>query len=129
LVGRVDAVIYNAARVQLITDPASSVNVRLQNAATDAMLVGSASGDLYLDMISQDARLETGDIVFTSGLGGGFPSQLIVGQVLNIRSVESALFQQATVQSLVDFSQLRIVLVILNFRPVDISPIVPRLAP
>lgn len=34
LVGRVDAVIADAARVQLITDPASSVNSILQNADT-----------------------------------------------------------------------------------------------
>ena len=39
LVGRVDAVIADAARVQLITDPASKINVYLQNAETDAMLI------------------------------------------------------------------------------------------
>ena len=39
LVGRVDAVIADAARVQLITDPASAINVYLQNAETDAMLI------------------------------------------------------------------------------------------
>src|SRR5215510_9276334 len=46
LIGRVDAVIADAARVQLITDPASSVNVRLQNTKTEASLVGSVTGDI-----------------------------------------------------------------------------------
>ena len=50
LIGRVDAVIADAARVQLITDPASEVNVRLQNADTDAILVGSVTGDLSLEL-------------------------------------------------------------------------------
>lgn len=125
LVGRVDAVIADAARVQLITDPASSINIYLQNAETDAMLFGSVTGDISLDMISQNAAVEGGDLILTSGLGGGYPSDLIVGQVVTIRSLEFELFQQATVQPAVDFTRLQIVLVITNFRPVDITPLVP----
>jgi rod shape-determining protein MreC len=125
LVGRVDAVIANAARVQLITDPASSVNVRLQNAEEEASLVGSVTGDVILELIPQDASIETGDLVLTSGLGGGYPPDLIVGQVVNIRSRDYDLFKQATVQPVVDFNRLQIVLVIVNFKPVDISPLLP----
>ncbi len=129
LIGRVDAVIADAARVQLITDPASAVNVRLQNANTDSVLVGSVTGDLSLDMISQEATVETGDVVITSGLGGGYPPDLIVGQVLNVRKRDYELFQQATVQPAVDFARLEIVLVITNFRPVDIEPLAPANTP
>lgn len=129
LVGRVDAVIADAARVQLITDPASAVNVHLQNADTDAVLLGSVTGDISLDMISQDVTVEPGDLVLTSGLGGGYPPDLILGQVVTVRSLEFELFQQATVQPAVDFTRLEIVLVITNFRPVDIAPLVPQPSP
>jgi rod shape-determining protein MreC len=125
LVGRVDAVIADAARIQLITDPASNVNVRLQNAEVDASLVGSVTGDVTLDLIPQDVDLERGDLVLTSGLGGGYPPDLIVGQVVNIRTSDIDLFQQAAVQPVVDFNQLQIVLVIVNFKPVDFSPLIP----
>ncbi|HQU36863.1 MAG: hypothetical protein CNIPEHKO_01835 [Anaerolineales bacterium] len=125
LVGRVDAVIANAARVQLITDPASNVNVRLENAETDASLVGSVTGDLELELISQETNVEAGDLVLTSGLGGGYPPDLIVGQVVNIRARDFDLFQQATVQPVVDFNRLQIILVIVNFTPVDIGPLFP----
>ena len=125
LVGRVDAVIADAARVQLITDPASNVNVRLQNAEKDAALVGSVTGDVTLDLIPQDVTIEVGDLVLTSGLGGGYPPDLIVGQVVNLRSRDFDLFQQATVQPVVDFNSLEIVLVIVNFKPVDIDPLRP----
>jgi len=125
LVGRVDAVIADAARVQLITDPASKVNVRLQNADVEASLVGSVTGDVLLELIPQDAVLETGDLVLTSGLGGGYPPDLIIGQVVNIRSRDFDLFQRATVQPVVDFNRLQIVLVIVNFKPIDISPLLP----
>ncbi len=129
LIGRVDAVIADAARVQLITDPASSVNVHLKNANTDAMLLGSVTGDLSLDLISQDATVEPGDLILTSGLGGGFPPDLIIGQVVNIHKLPAELFQQATVQPSVDFSRLQIVLIITNFQSVDITPLVPTTTP
>jgi len=129
LVGRVDAVISDAARVLLITDPISLVNVHLQNANTDAVLSGSVTGDISLDFISQDVDVQTGDLILTSGLGGGYPPDLIIGQIVNLRSLDYELFQQATVQPAVDFSRLSIVLVITNFRPVDISPLVPNTTP
>ena len=129
LIGRVDAVIADAARVQLVTDPASAINVRLQNADTDAVLVGSVTGDLSLDMISQDVTVEPGDVVLTSGLGGGYPPDLIIGQILNVRKRDFELFQQATIQPAVDFTRLEIVLVITNFRPVKIEPLVPIPSP
>jgi rod shape-determining protein MreC len=129
LIGRVEAVIADASRVQLITDPASAINVRLQNSNTDAVLVGSVTGDLALDMISQDVTVEPGDVVLTSGLGGGYPPDLIIGQVLNVRKRDYELFQQASIQPAVDFARLEIVLVITNFRPVDIEPLVPLNTP
>jgi rod shape-determining protein MreC len=129
LIGRVDAVIADASRVQLITDPAAAINVRLQNADTAAVLVGSVTGDLSLEMISQEITVETGDVVLTSGLGGGYPPDLIVGQVLNVRKRDFELFQQASILPSVDFSRLEIVLIITNFRPVDIEPLTPLNTP
>jgi rod shape-determining protein MreC len=129
LVGRIDAVIADAARVQLITDPNSTVNVQLKNANTDAILLGSVTGDISLDMIAQGAAVQSGDLILTSGLGGGYPPDLIVGQVINVRKLDYELFQQATVQSAVDFTRLDIVLVITNFQAVDITPLIPTPSP
>ena len=129
LVGRIDAVIADAARIQLITDPSSSVNIHLKNANTDALLIGSVTGDISLDLISQDAVINSGDLILTSGLGGGFPPDLIVGQVVNVRKLPAELFQQATVQPAVDFSRLQIVLIITNFRAINTAPLVPTTTP
>ena len=129
LVGRVDAVIAEAARVQLVTDAASAVNVRLQSSDTEAMLVGSVTGDLSLDMISQDAVVTIGDIVLTSGLGGSYPPNLLVGQVISIRKLDYELFQQAAIQPNVNFNRLGFLLVITNFSPVDISPLITTPGP
>jgi cell shape-determining protein MreC len=50
----------------------------------------------------------------------------LIGQVTGIRSRSFELFQTASVQPVVDFARLEIVLVIRNFRPVDITPLIPE---
>lgn len=125
LVGRITAVTAGASRVQLITDPASSINVRIDPSQASAVLLGSVTGELSLDMIAQAESVQAGDLVLTSGLGGNYPADIIIGQVIGVRRRETDLFQKATLQPVVDFNQLEIVLVIINFRPVDISPLVP----
>ena len=126
LVGRVDAVIAGAARVKLITDSTSVVNIRLQSAGIEAQLVGSLTGDLSLDMIPLDQIVEPGDVVLTSGLGGNFPANVFVGQVLSTQRRDNALFQTATVQPIVDFESISAVLVVNNFQAVDITPLIPE---
>ncbi len=129
LVGRIDAVTANAARVQLITDPSSAINVRLQRQQSEAMLIGSITGDVTLEMVPQDLELSQGDLVLTSGLGGDYPSDVVVGQVISVRQKATDLFQTASIQPVVDFRALKAVLVITNFRPVDIGPLQPAANP
>lgn len=126
LIGRIAAVTAGAARVQLITDPASSVNIQIQPAETDAVLSGSLTSDLFLDLIPQDASVNPGDLVLTSGIGGSFPPDILVGQISSLRQEATALFQQASIQPVGDFKRLQIVLIIVNFQPVDITPLLPE---
>ena len=125
LVGRVDAVIAGAARVQLITDPSSSVNVNFQNNEIDALLQGSLTGDISIEMIPQDVTINPGDLILTSGLGGNYPSDILIGQVVSVRKLENDLFQSTSVQPAVDFSNLTAALVITNFRSVDYDILIP----
>jgi len=125
LVGRVDAVTAGASRVQLITDPGSRVNVTLQSLQTEALLAGSLTGDINIEMIQQDVDLKVGELVLTSGLGADYPGDIVVGQIVSTRKRETDLFQTASVQSAVDFATLRAVLIITNFRPVEIEPLIP----
>ncbi len=125
LVGRVVAISASAARVQLITDPGSTVNVTIQPSDTTAVLEGSVTSNISLDLISQESNVEPGDLILTSGLGGNFPPNILIGQVASVRTSATALFQQAAVQPVVDFSRLDIVLVITDFQPIDIEPLIP----
>ncbi|NPV40783.1 MAG: rod shape-determining protein MreC [Anaerolineae bacterium] len=123
LVGRIEAVTASASRVQLISDSGSTVNVTLQNQNADALVQGSITGDITLEMLNQNVNLNVGDILLTSGLGGNYPSDILVGQVVDIKKTENELFQSAYVQPMVDFKTLRAVLVIKNFQTTNISPL------
>jgi rod shape-determining protein MreC len=125
LAGRVDAVIANAARVQLINDPGAAVNVQLSSTRTEAILAGSITGEVQLEMVPLDITLQPGDIVLTSALGGNYPAGILVGQVTSVRRIETDLFQTAAVQPAVDFSALSAVLVVTSFAPVNVSPLTP----
>lgn len=115
LVGRVTEVFATVARVQLITDPEAAVNVLLQSSRGDGVLVPQVNGELWIDLIDQSVTVTAGETVLTSGLGGLFPPNVPIGQVISVRKRDFELFQQAVIQSSVDFDRLQIVLVITNF--------------
>lgn len=121
LVGRVIEVRASISRVQLITDPEAAVNVLFQQSRTDGVLAAQLNGELWVDLIDQNAEIAQGELVLTSGLGGGFPADIPIGRVLNVRKRDYELFQQAVIQPSVDFDNLDIVLVITNFTPVGVS--------
>ena len=129
LVGRIDAVTASASRVQLISDVKSSINVTIQSQDEDALIQGSITGDITLEMVDQSVAMQEGDILLTSGLGGNYPSDILVGQIVDVQKTENELFQTAFVQPVVDFSSLRAVLVITNFQTTNISPLIPEATP
>jgi rod shape-determining protein MreC len=57
LVGRVVEAFPTAARVQLITDPQSSVNVRLQDSRGDGITVAQPNGELWMDQVNQGVQI------------------------------------------------------------------------
>ncbi len=120
LVGRIIEVFPTASRVQLITDPESAVNVTLQLARTDGVLVAEFNGELSVDLIDQNAEVTVGELVLTSGLGN-FPADIPIGQIINVRRRDYELFQEAGVQASVDFEALDIVLIITNFQPIPVE--------
>jgi rod shape-determining protein MreC len=121
LIGRIIQVTATAARVLLITDQSSAVNARLQETRVLGSVVGQPGGGLRMELIPIGQEVQEGDIVITSGLGGNFPPDIVLGQVTSVRSFEFELYQTAEVRSLVNFDTLEFVLVITNFTPVDIS--------
>lgn len=112
LVGQAVDVAPSSARVQLITDPVSSVGVLLQDSRATGLLVGAQSGRLRIRYLPIRAEVRAGEPVITSGLGGVYPKGVLVGKVVAVDKRSGALFQEAIVEPSVDFSRLEEVLVV-----------------
>lgn len=112
LVGRVGEVSYATSQVQLLTDPASFINVRLVESRASGTVAGTSEGILLLQNVPQTEELKTGDLIVTSGLGGTLPQALPVGVVERVISQDVETSRQAIVRPGVDFDRLEAVLVI-----------------
>jgi rod shape-determining protein MreC len=120
LVGQVFRSTGSSAMVILITDNISSVPARLGDSRATGIVRGGGLGeDVTLDWVDLEAQIEEGEVVFTSGLGGKFPEDLVIGRVLSFERSEADLFQQAVIRPAVDFGSLEIVFVITDFKAID----------
>jgi len=119
LVGRISEVGDGWSRVLLITDVSSLVNALTQSTRASGLIQGQADGSLMMRDIPQEDVASVGDTVFTSGLGGDFPRQILIGQITKVERKDYELYQVATVQPTVDFDHLEVVLVITGFEPIE----------
>ncbi|MGD2206842.1 MAG: rod shape-determining protein MreC [Anaerolineae bacterium] len=119
LVGRIAEVGTGWSRVLLIIDVSSSVNVLTQSTRASGLIEGQADGSLAMRAIPQSDTVSVGDTVFTSGLGGNFPRQILIGQITRVDRKDYELYQVADVQPTVDLEHLEVVLVITDFEPIE----------
>jgi rod shape-determining protein MreC len=115
LVGRIFEVGDGWSRVLLITDVSSSINALTQSTRASGLVQGQVDGSLVMRTIPQVDVVSVGDTVFTSGLGGNFPRQILIGQIVEVERQDYELYQAAVVQPTVDFDHLEVVLVVTDF--------------
>ena len=119
LVGRIYEVGEGWSRVLLIIDSSSFVNALTQSTRANGLVQGQVDGTLVMLNIPQAETVSVGDTVFTSGLGGNFPRQILIGQITEVERRDYELYQEATVQPTVDFQHLEAVLVITDFVAIE----------
>lgn len=118
LVGQVVASVAHYAKVLLITDPSSAVDVFIQRSRQRGLLRGQGENRCILDYVPAEADVREKDIVVTSGLDGIYPKGILVGQVVKIYpGREKGLFRLVEVVPAAPLRDLEEVLVILK-RPV-----------
>ena len=120
------------ALVGVISEAGSNWSTVLTTVDTDTSLgarvfrtkdLGLAQGDfslmgeklLRLDYLPSDCELLSGDLVETSGLGGFFPSGLVIGYVREVRLDDSGASSYAILSPAVDFDALTEVFVVKSF--------------
>ena len=119
LVGRITDANLHSSKVLLITDVSSSVNALIQESRATGIVQGRIREGLVMKYIQQTEEVKPGDLVLTSGLGGNFPTRLIIGQVTGVRKRDVELFQEADVRPAVNFRALEMVMVLTSFEPID----------
>jgi rod shape-determining protein MreC len=119
LVGRISEVGEGWSRVLLIIDPTSTISALTQSTRASGSVEGQADGSLVMRAIPQGDTVSVGDTVFTSGLGGNLPRQILIGQVIDVERNDYELYQAATVQPTVDFDHLEAVMIITGFKPIE----------
>ena len=119
LVGKVVGVSENAAQIQLITDPESSVAALIQQSRARGIVVVPEAGRLVMDYVERDQRVEAKQIVETSGFGEVYPKGIPVGVVQTVGEEDVNVYKQIEIRTFVDFGVLEEVMVV-------ISPAVPN---
>jgi rod shape-determining protein MreC len=119
LVGRISEAGRGWSRVLLITDVSSTVNALTQSTRASGLVQGQPDGSLLIRDIPQADTVSVGDTVFTSGLGGNFPRQIPIGQIIEVERKDYELYQSATVYPTVDFDRLEAVIIVTDFEPIE----------
>lgn len=81
LVGRISGVGRDSSRVILLTDTSSRIPVTIQPSGQRAVLAGDNTLNPPILFLENDELVRPGDRVVSSGDGGVFPADLLVGQV------------------------------------------------
>jgi rod shape-determining protein MreC len=81
LVGRISGVGQETSRVLLLTDTSSRIPITIQGSSQTAVLSGDGTLNPPIEFLENPDLVRPGDRVVTSGDGGVFPADLLVGQV------------------------------------------------
>jgi len=88
VVGQVTRVFPFTAEVTLLTDKDQAIPVQVLRSGLRSIVYGRGNtGLLDLRFVAQDADIQVGDILITSGLDGMYPAGLAVAKVVQVESV------------------------------------------
>ncbi|WP_411827273.1 rod shape-determining protein MreC [Luteolibacter sp. AS25] len=117
LVGIIDRPLKNRSSVLLVTDEKCQVSVRVEGSPEVGIISGQRgefdrNPTLRLRFLSKDASLKPGQRVFTTGRGGIFQPNILVGTIISVE--RGPLDSEALVKPAVNLSDLGTVFVVLS---------------
>jgi rod shape-determining protein MreC len=120
LVGIIDRPFKHRSSVLLITDEKCQVSVRVEGSPEVGILSGQRgkfdnNPILRLRFLSKDASIKPGQRVFTTGRGGIFQPNILVGSILSVE--KGPIDSEALVTPAVNLSDLGTVFVVLSENP------------
>lgn len=119
LVGYVSQLGPISSKVTTIVSSASSVGAVDSSTRDGGVLIGdlelASQGYAKLSYLARDCDVTTGDIIVTSGLGGIFPKDLVVGEVVEIKPEAQDISLYAVIEPAADIDGCTTVFVITDF--------------
>ncbi len=112
VIGKVVTVTGRTAKVLLLTDPNSGIDVLVQRTRSRGIVSGSLESGTVLKYIKRSEDVQEGDRLVTSGLDSVFPKGMLAGTVIKVRKQSRGLFQTVEVLPAVQASLVEEVLVV-----------------
>lgn len=114
IVGKIIEIKEASSKICLTTSDGCKLAATIQN---QSRAQGTTDGDLGLtikmEYIPQLEKISIGDTVITSGLGEKIPRGLVIGKIISIRNESNEVWQDATIEPLVNLNNLTVVGVII----------------
>ncbi|MBN1794634.1 MAG: rod shape-determining protein MreC [Candidatus Omnitrophica bacterium] len=98
LAGRVVEASASLAKALLITNPNIKVSAVIQRTRELGLVQGTGGRRCLMNYLAQEATIEEGDLVLTSGMSEMYPKGLIIGHVIAIQESEGGLFKYAVIE-------------------------------
>lgn len=114
LVGYITSVEDNSSKVQTIIDTATTISGKFSNSDKTLVTRGllDSNNKIKGNYIDNDAVINEGDLIITSGIGGIFPKNISVGKISQIVNTQNKTNRYVYIDTEVDFEKLSNVLVI-----------------
>ena len=112
VVGQVVAVTRRTAKVLLLTDANSGIDVLVQRTRARGIVSGSLENGIVLKYVKRSEDIQEGDRLITSGTDGVFPKGMMVGTVIRVSKQQIGLFQAIEVLPAVQSTRVEDVLVV-----------------
>ena len=112
VIGKVVTVTGGTAKVLLLTDPNSGIDVLVQRTRSRGIVSGSLESGTVLKYMKRSEDVQEGDRLVTSGLDNVFPKGMLVGTVIKVRKQSRGLFQSVEVMPAVQASLVEEVMVV-----------------
>jgi rod shape-determining protein MreC len=114
-VGRIIRLYPRSALVLLLTDRSSGIDAVVQRTRDQGVVQGLGGDTCSLKYLARQAEVAVGDDVVTSGMGGGFPKGVRIGQVSRVEK-GGDLFQSVDVRPSAELDRLEEVWVVTGGR-------------
>lgn len=119
LVGYVSELGTTWCKVTTVLDSSCEIGALIPRTQDIGVLEGdfslAVSGNCKLSYLGNEVQLSAGDSVVTSGIGGVFPSKIMIGNIVEIKPETHGISQYAVIDPAVDFNELKNVYIVTDF--------------